>query len=257
MDTPPAGSVTLLVPVYNERENLAPLHAEIHAVMDGTGRPWELLLVDDGSDDGGAEVMARLAAEDPRVRILTLARRCGQTAALAAGFAAARGEVVVTLDADLQNDPADIPRLLEALGGHAAVIGRRERRHDSWRRRLSSRIANAVRNRLTGETVADTGCSLKAMRRDVLARLALTEGMHRFLPTLIKMQGGTVAELPVNHRPRQAGRSKYGIANRLFVGLGDLLMVRWMQARALPAVVASEKGQGLPAPDVRQQEVHS
>ena len=245
MELGPAGSISVVVPVYNEKENIGPLHREIRAVMDATGLPWELLLVDDGSTDGSAADLERLAAADPGVRVLRLEKNTGQSAALAAGFAAAAGEVVVTLDADLQNDPADIPRLLSALPGYGAVVGWRRQRHDSWVRRLSSRIANGVRNAVTRETVTDTGCSLKAMRRVALFHLPAFRGMHRFLPTFIKMNGYPVTELPVNHRPRQAGESKYGIGNRLWVGIGDLFMVRWLQGRGFNYRIAGERGQGL------------
>jgi glycosyltransferase involved in cell wall biosynthesis len=240
-----AGSVSVVVPVYNEKENLDVLHREIRTVMEETGLPWELVLVDDGSTDGSGEDLERRAAADPVVRVLRLERNAGQSAALAAGFAAAAGEVIVTLDADLQNDPGDIPRLLSALPGHGAVIGWRQRRHDSWVRRLSSRIANGVRNAVTRETVTDTGCSLKVMRREALSHLPAFRGMHRFLPTFIKMNGYPVTELPVNHRPRRAGESKYGIGNRLWVGIGDLFMVRWLQGRRFSYRVGGECGRGL------------
>lgn len=240
-------SVSVVVPVYNERPNLALLHREIDVVMAATGLPWELILVDDASDDGSAEALADLAAAGPRVRVVTLADRTGQSGALLAGFAAARGDVVVTLDADLQNDPADIPRLLAALPGHGAAVGWRQDRRDTWVRRLSSRIANSVRNLMTQETVIDTGCSLKAMRRHLLLHLMQSRGIHRFLPTLIRMQGATVVELPVGHRQRHAGTSKYGISNRLLVSLGDLLMICWLKKRHVRVHVVGETGQGLPA----------
>ncbi|MCZ6747381.1 MAG: glycosyltransferase family 2 protein [Acidobacteria bacterium] len=239
-------SVSVVVPAYNERPNLATLHREIDRVMAATGVPWELILVDDASDDGSASVFLDLAAADPHVRVVTLAVRTGQSGALLAGFAAARGDVVVTLDADLQNDPADIPRLLAALPGHGAAVGWRRNRRDTWVRRMSSRIANGVRNAVTRETVTDTGCSLKAMRRHLLRHLPHSRGVHRFLPTLIRLEGATVVELPVGHRQRHAGTSKYGIGNRLLVGLGDLLMIRWLQKRRVHVKVARETGQGLP-----------
>jgi glycosyltransferase involved in cell wall biosynthesis len=256
-EDPAVSSVSVVVPVYNERPNLEPLHREISAAMAATGAAWELILVDDASDDGSADELSRLAAADRHVRVLTLAGRTGQSGALLAGFAAARGEVVVTLDADLQNDPADIPRLLAALPGHGAAIGWRQQRNDTWVRRLSSRIANGVRNALTRETVRDTGCSLKAMRRDLLRYLPRTQGVHRFLPTLIKLEGATVVELPVAHRARRAGVSKYGIGNRLLVGMGDLLMVRWLQKRHVQVTVARQAGEGLEEGRPNSQEVVS
>jgi dolichol-phosphate mannosyltransferase len=231
---------SVVVPVYNERDNLAPLYAEIAEVMGRLGRPWEVLFVDDGSADGSDRVLRDLRSAHPEVRVVTFARNAGQTAAMDAGFRRARGEVVVTLDADLQNDPSDIPRLLEALRGVDAVVGVRARRRDSLVRRVSSRIANFVRNRLSDETITDTGCSLKAYRRAALQRLVLYNGMHRFLPTLLKMEGFQVREIPVGHRPRRHGASKYGIGNRLLPSLQDLMAVRWMKRRRLRYEVKDE-----------------
>jgi len=222
-----------VIPAYNERENLAPLHSELTAVMHSLPGAYEILFVDDGSTDGSAGVLRQMRAEDPRVRVLTFARNAGQSAAMDAGFKDARGDVVVTLDADLQNDPADIPRLIEALEGWDAVVGVRRERQDNLVRRVSSRVANYVRNRLSDETITDTGCSLKAFRRAALSRLVLYDGLHRFLPTLLKMEGFRVREIPVGHRPRRHGDSKYGIGNRLLPSFMDLLAVRWMKRRKL------------------------
>ena len=232
--------LSLVIPLYNEAENLPVLAAEIRQTLEPTGRTWESLFVDDGSTDGSLEVLRRRAAEDRTMRILRPRRNAGQSAALAAGFAAARGAIVVTLDADLQNDPADIPALLARLGDSAAtsdcdaVSGVRQRRQDSWVRRISSRVANSVRNWATDEQVSDVGCSLKAYRREVLAGLPMFTGMHRFLPTLVRWNGARLAEVPVNHRPRLHGTAKYGIGNRLFRALADLMAVRWMRTRWIP-----------------------
>jgi glycosyltransferase involved in cell wall biosynthesis len=236
----PEPDLSLVVPVYDERDNLAILHAEIVAALAGRGERYEILFVDDGSSDGSAAEIRRLRSADPRVRLLSLARHAGQSAALDAGFRRARGRVIVTLDADLQNDPADIPRLLEALPGWDAVAGSRVRRHDSFVRRVSSRVANSVRNRLSDESIADTGCSLKAFRRAALDRLPPFEGMHRFLPTLLRMEGFRVREIPVGHRPRLRGTSKYHIADRLVPAFADLLAVRWMKRRRLRYEVKDE-----------------
>jgi glycosyltransferase involved in cell wall biosynthesis len=225
--------VSLVIPVYNERDNLALLHREITEVMKSTGHTYEILFVDDGSTDGSDGVLRGLRSADPHVRVLSFARNAGQSAAMDAGFKSAGAEVVVTLDADLQNDPADIPRLLEALADWDAVVGVRARRQDSLVRRVSSRVANYVRNRVSDETITDTGCSLKAFRRSALRRLVLYDGMHRFLPTLLKMEGFRVKELSVGHRPRRHGESKYGIGNRLLPSFMDLLAVRWMKRRKL------------------------
>lgn len=229
--TPPWLSV--VIPAFNEEANLEACHRELVPVLEGLGRPFEVIVVDDGSTDRTFEVLTGLAAADPRLRLIRFRRNAGQTAALDAGFKAALGEVVATMDADLQNDPRDIPRLLAQLGPYDAACGWRVRRQDPWIKRVSSRIANAVRNRLTAEAIHDTGCSLKAYRRECLARLKLYRGMHRFLPTLLKLEGFRVVEVPVNHRPRRAGRSKYSIGNRLWAGLADLLAVRWMMRRRL------------------------
>jgi glycosyltransferase involved in cell wall biosynthesis len=189
--------------------------------------------VDDGSRDGSAERLADLAKRDERVRVLRFAENSGQSAAFAAGFQAARGEVVATLDADLQNDPADLPRLLAALDRADVVNGVRQGRRDGWVRKVSSRVGNGFRNWMTRESVSDVGCSLRVMRASYLRRVKLYRGMHRFLPTLLRLEGARVIELPVSHRPRRHGRSKYGIANRLFVGIADVFAVRWMQKRQL------------------------
>ncbi len=232
--------LSIVIPVYNERDNLAPLLAEISAVMRGLGRAYEVVFVDDGSTDGSDRVLRELRATHSQVRVVTFARNAGQTAAMDAGFRRARGDVVVTLDADLQNDPADIPRILADLEGWDAVVGVRTRRRDNLVRRVSSKVANYVRNRLSDERIADTGCSLKAYRRAALQKLVLYSGMHRFLPTLLKMEGYRVRETEVRHRPRRHGRSKYGIGNRLLPSFQDLLAVRWMKRRKLRYEVKDE-----------------
>jgi glycosyltransferase involved in cell wall biosynthesis len=225
--------LSVVVPVFNECLNLRPLVAEITEALRALELSWELLLVDDGSSDGSAEIIAQLAAEQPEVRGLHFRANRGQTAAFDAGFKAARGEVVVTMDADLQNDPRDIATLLAALPGHDAAVGYRRKRRDNWLRRVSSRLANAVRNRLSGDDIIDTGCSLKAFRRECLGHVKLFTGMHRFLPTLLRIEGFRVVQVAVNHRERFAGQSKYGVWNRVFRAFVDLLAVRWMRKRRL------------------------
>ena len=225
-------SISLVIPVCNEEENLAALHEEIVAAMDRIGRAWEAVYVDDGSTDAGLALLERLASEDGRVRVVAFEVNCGQSAAFWAGFEHARAPVVVTMDADRQNDPADIPPLLAAYdAGHEMVVGWRKSRRDTLVKRLSSRLANAIRNRLTAETIHDTGCSLKVMDRGMLLRLPRFKGMHRFLPTLMRMQGARVAEVPVHHRARAAGVSKYGTLDRALAGVHDLLGVRWLLRR--------------------------
>ena len=232
--------VSLVIPVYNEEENLPVLHGEIREAMAGIDRPWEVIYVDDGSTDRSPAVLAGLAREDPHVRILRQRRNSGQSAALDAGFRFARGEVIVTLDADLQNDPADIPRLLERIGDHDVVSGVRARRQDSWVRRISSRIANGIRNRVTHESVTDVGCTLRAARAEYLRRIPVFNGMHRFLPTLLRMEGARVTEVPVNHRPRLHGEPKYNIRNRIWRALLDLFGVRWLQTRWVDRRISEE-----------------
>jgi glycosyltransferase involved in cell wall biosynthesis len=210
-------------------------------VLERVGRWYEIVLVNDGSTDGSGEIIQRLQQDRPSVRGLHFRANAGQTAAFHAGFQSAAGGIVVTLDADLQNDPADIPLLLDALDSHAAAIGYRAVRNDNWLRKISSMIANGIRNRVSGDRIRDTGCSLKVFRTGALRQIRMYQGMHRFLPTLIRMNGGTVVELPVSHRPRLTGNSKYGIRNRAFQALHDLLAVRWMKKRKLEYEVIQDE----------------
>ena len=231
--------ISLIIPVYNEEENLRDLYREITRSLSGLACGWEMVLVDDGSSDGSLSVIRELAAADPRVRYISFARNCGQSAAFAAGFRFAGGDVVVTLDADLQNDPSDIPAMLEVYEqGVDMVIGWRAKRQDTLVKRYASRFANWVRNRVSRETVRDTGCSLKVMRAEMVRAIPMFTGMHRFLPTLMKLEGARVAEVPVNHRPRSKGVSKYGIWDRAWASAYDLLAVSWMQKRHIGYDVA-------------------
>jgi glycosyltransferase involved in cell wall biosynthesis len=225
--------LSLVIPVFDERDNLEPLLRELDQALGEAAPEHEIILVDDGSLDGSTEKIAELATTHPRVRALHFRRNRGQTAAFDAGFKAARGQWVATLDADLQNDPRDIMTLLGAASGYDAVVGYRARREDPWLRRVSSRIANSVRNRLSGDDIIDTGCPLKIFRRECLSQVKLYKGLHRFLPTLLRMEGYRVLQLPVSHRPRARGTSKYGVWNRVFSAFADLLAVRWMKKRRL------------------------
>jgi glycosyltransferase involved in cell wall biosynthesis len=233
--------LSLVAPVFDEVENLEVLHERVASVLGGIS--WELILVDDGSRDGSATLIRRLERADLRVRGVFLARNCGQTAATAAGLQAVRAPLVATLDADLQNDPVDLPAMLAVLGVHDAVVGYRVRRHDSFVRRVSSRIANAVRNQISGDDIRDTGCSLKLFRTEAIRSVPLFEGMHRFLPTLLRYRGYSVVEHPVSHRPRVAGVGKYGIGNRAWKAFKDLLAVRWMRDRMLKLPIVNERNE--------------
>jgi glycosyltransferase involved in cell wall biosynthesis len=243
----PPPDVSIVVPVFNEERSLPQLVSEIEAAMAPLPSTYEMVFVDDGSTDGGRRVLHDLARSDARLRVAALPRNSGQSAALAAGFRLARGASVVTLDADLQNDPADIPRVLAALDGVAMVSGVRRNRRDDWLRRVSSRIANGVRRSVLDDGVTDVGCSLKAYRAEYLRRIPAFNGFHRFLPALIQMAGGSVREIDVTHRPRVHGSSKYGVGNRLWRGVVDLLGVRWMRRRWVDPFAAIEESTACPS----------
>jgi len=244
MLTAHAPLLSICVPVYNEEENLPLLHAAIRAVADPAGIDFELILVDDGSRDGSWAAVERLVAADPRVRGLKFAANCGETAASDAGLRAARGTYVMTMDADLQNDPKDIPAFLKALEtGVDCVCGSRvatRAKGDNKVKVVSSRLANWVRNRLSNENISDAGCTYRAFRRACVDKLKLYRGLHRFIPTLLKMEGFSVTEIPVTNNPRIHGESKYGVWNRLFKSFYDLLAIRWMKSRLLGYRVARE-----------------
>jgi glycosyltransferase involved in cell wall biosynthesis len=226
--------ISVVFPVYNERDNLAPLLAEVEATLNSM--KMEVIAVDDCSTDGSLEELLRLREEHKSLRVVSLERHAGQSAAFAAGMELARGDPVILMDADGQNDPADVPALLDILNNDpdcAAVAGYRVNRADSSWKRIQSRVANSVRNWLTGDRVRDTGCSLKVVRRSAIHGLVSFDGMHRFFPTLIRQAGGKVVEAPVSHRPRLSGKSKYGMWNRGMVALRDALGVRWLRRRAL------------------------
>ena len=225
--------ISLVIPVYNEEESLPVLFEEVMETLEKLPEAFEIILVDDGSEDKSGSILRGFAGKDKRARIVTLLRNSGQSAAFAAGFRIARGEVVVTMDADLQNDPRDIPLLLDKIESYDLVCGWRANRQDPWVKRVASRIANRIRNWLSEENINDVGCSLKAFRRECLQSFPYFNGMHRFFPTLIRMGGYSVTEVKVNHRPRKYGETKYGIRNRALRGLMDLLAVRWMKRRRI------------------------
>lgn len=230
----PSPVLSVVVPCCNESGNIPPLLEAIRSSLNPLQISYEIIITDDASSDGSWELLRKFAAEDPRLRALRFAKNCGQSAALWAGIKAARGRYIATLDADLQNDPRDLPAFLEAIKQYDCVCGSRvqnRKEGDSWVRQASSRIANGIRNRLTHENVTDSGCCYRVFRRECAANLKFFKGMHRFLPTLFKIEGHSVIEIPVSHHPRFSGHGHYGVWNRLFASFYDLLAVRWMQKR--------------------------
>ena len=224
-----APDVSVVIPLYNEEDNVERLQQELECALDGLD--YEIVFVDDGSLDG---TRGRIRHGE-RVRVLAFAGNAGQSAAMLAGMQAARGARIALLDGDLQNDPADIPKLLAALDSSEVdlVCGYRAKRKDNLVKLITSRVANGVRSRFTRDGVRDTGCSLKAMRRECVAALIPFHGMHRFIPALVKGAGYRLTEVPVNHRPRIAGVSKYGLSNRALRATVDMLGVRWLLSRQL------------------------
>jgi dolichol-phosphate mannosyltransferase len=221
-------AVSVIVPVFNEEQNLSILQAQLRAAL--SGLDYEIIFVDDGSLDGTAE---RVEAA-PNIRMICFEKNAGQSAAMYAGLKAAGGVTVVLIDGDLQNDPADIPKLLaEIARGADLVCGYRAERRDTLVKRVTSWIANAVRSRFTKDGVRDTGCTLKAMRRECVGALVPFKGMHRFIPALVKAAGYRLVEIPVNHRPRRFGQSKYGLGNRALRATTDMFGVRWLLSRRL------------------------
>jgi len=233
MPTSSTPSLSIVIPICDERDNLAPLTSQLLKALSGQGPSFEILYVDDGSTDGSGPLLDQLAQDYREVRVFHFDRNYGQTAAFDAGFRQAGGQLIATLDGDLQYDARDIVTLLPLAEQYDLVCGWRKDRHDTLIKRWSSKIANAVRVAVTQDGVHDTGCSLKIFRRRVVERIPLFEGMHRFFPALAIMHGFTVTETPVSHFPRAHGHSKYGIGNRLFKSLRDLLAVWWMQRRGL------------------------
>jgi len=226
--------LSVVVPVHNEADNIAPLVAEIRAALDGR-LDYEIVYVDDASRDGTAAALAALAAGGGNLRVVRHLARCGQSAAIHSGVKAARAPWIATLDGDGQNDPADIPSLLVLRRGEherLMVAGQRRKRRDTWSKRISSRAANAIRRSLLKDDTPDTGCGLKLFPRALFLELPYFDHMHRFLAALMIRQGATVVSVPVNHRPRLRGTSKYGFWDRLWVGIADLLGVMWLQRRA-------------------------
>lgn len=232
---------SIVIPVFNEQENLIPLQQNINTAMDEISDSFEVILVDDGSNDGSREIIEHICSQNPRFRFLFFDQNYGQSSALAAGFKETRGDVIITMDADLQVDAGDIPLLLEKLDNFDVVSGFREIRADSPGKRISSKIANWARNKLTGEKIKDTGCPLKVFKKEVLKDMIFFDGMHRFFPTLVKLQGYSITEVPIRHYRRKHGSTKYTVRGRLFRAFFDLLGVRWLKKRYLHYRIRSEK----------------
>jgi glycosyltransferase involved in cell wall biosynthesis len=233
--------ISFVVPCFNEEGNLRALVKAIHDAVDPLKISYEVVITDDCSRDNSWPILKELAAGDPRIRPQRFKFNCGESAASWAGMQAARGRHIVTVDADLQNDPRDLPKFLEALKRADCVCGTRVEsrgKGDNFIRIASSQIANWVRNRLSGENITDAGCTYRAFRRECIANVKFFKGIHRFLPTMIKLEGFTVTEIPVSNNPRFSGQSHYGVWNRLFKSFYDLLAVRWMKKRFIRYEVA-------------------
>lgn len=234
-------ALSVVIPARNEADSIRPLIEEIHRALEPLVA-FEIVCVDDGSEDNTASELRAARAADPRLRVLRHRHACGQSTAIWSGVAAARGEWIVTLDGDGQNVPGDIPMMLEArdaagLENLHMVAGIRRRRRDNWLRRVSSRVANGLRRRLLKDGIIDSGCGLRLFRRDAFLALPYFDHMHRFLPALIRRNGGEVIQVPVDHRPRLSGKSSYGIHNRLWTGIADLLGVMWLQRRTKQPII--------------------
>ncbi len=231
--TNPEKRLSVVIPVFNEAPNVRPLVEELAPVLRSLAMPFEIIFVDDGSTDNTREILETVASEDANVRVVSLSRNYGQTAAFDAGFKAASGEIVVTMDGDLQNDPHDIPKLLQEMGRYDLVCGWRWNRKDKLLKRISSAVANYVRRKTCRDRFKDIGCSLKAYRRECLDKIKLYDGLHRFFPILFEMEGFRVAEVKVNHRPRRHGKSKNNIRNRLVKGFRAMKCVAWLKKNRL------------------------
>ena len=234
-------TLSVVAPCHNEADNLIPFVTAIQAALEPLKIPYEIVLTDDRSTDNSWQILQNLGAKDPRIRAVRLAKNSGQSAAIWAAIKAASGRYVATLDADLQNDPADLPQFLAAVKDFDCVCGNRKANRakgDSIIRQLSSGIANGIRNWMTQETVTDSACGYRMFRRECADNLKFFKGMHRFMPTLFKIEGYTITEIPVRHHARAAGVSHYGVWNRAFAALYDLFAVRWMQKRMFRFSVA-------------------
>ncbi len=230
-ESPLKKDISVVIPIYNEKDNIVPLYRDLRKVMDSLGKSYEILYVDDGSTDGSSDILQKIALEDPNVSLVKFAENRGESAALDAGIWYARGEVIVTMDGDYQNDPRDIPVLLSKLDEFDVVCGYREKRKDTFSRRIASKIANFIRRKLTGDDTRDVGCTFRAFKAKFAKRIRVFTGLHRFLPTFFRLEGARICEVPVTHRPRLGGKSKYGIWDRAWRAFIDLFAVLWMIKR--------------------------
>jgi len=239
-----AADISIIVPVFNEAENVLPMSREVAAAMGTVGREWELVFVDDASTDDTPRRIAEAAQAGGRVRGLRHQRNAGQSAAVWTGIQATTSPILATLDGDLQNDPADLPRMIAELERVDFVSGMRLSRQDTWLRKVSSKIARWARKTALGVDFRDTGCAIRAFKRTALTGVFPFNGLHRFLPVLVHGGGARTLEVPVNHRPRVAGVSKYGVWNRLGRGIYDLIAISWYQKRRFRPVPFSELAPG-------------
>jgi len=224
---------SVVIPLKDEESNIEDLIKELEPVMESIQQPWELLCIDDGSTDNTLNILQKLQKSRPHMHIISFLRNYGQSSAFDAGFNAAQGEFVITMDGDRQNDPRDIPKLIGSINGFDMVCGQRINRKDPWNKKVISKLANAIRSRVCDDGVTDTGCSLKLYRKKCLQKIALFEGMHRFLPALFLIHGFSIGQVPVNHRERVKGKTKYNLFNRSFNTVVDMWAVHWMKKRHL------------------------
>jgi glycosyltransferase involved in cell wall biosynthesis len=225
--------ISVVVPVFNEEENLPLLMPKLVKILNQIEPAYEMIFVDDGSSDRSRDILKQMVTQYPSLRIIGLKENRGLSTALMAGMKEARGNWIITLDSDLQNDPEDIPKLIAYLDRYDMATGWRQKRRDTWLKKISSTIANAIRNWLSGEAINDSACTLRAFKKDCLKDIFVFNGMHRFLSTLVKMEGYRIIEVPVSHHPRRFGQSKYNIRNRMWRAFIDLLVVRWMKRRRI------------------------
>lgn len=233
-------SISFVVPVYNEEKNIELLYKELKEIADKISDDYEIIFIDDASTDKSQILIKKIATYDKKVKYIFFEENSGQSAALYAGFQKASKDITITLDGDLQNDPKDIPRMLEYYGEYDMINGWRKQRNDSIFKKVGSKIGNFFRNIMTNETIKDTGCGLKVMKTDILKRIKMYKGLHRFLPTLMRLEGARVIEIPVNHRKRIYGHSHYSNLKRAFSGFYDLISVRWMIKRFIKLKIKEE-----------------